>query len=73
MKSANPVLTLSKPFAKLFCQPLSNPLFPWTPGTRLETRVNGFLVNYTTISKIALVSTTGLGYNTPNFYPRPFV
>ena len=24
-----------------FCQPLSSPLFPWTPGTRLETRVNG--------------------------------
>ena len=35
--------TLRQPFANLFCQPLSNPLFPWTPGTRLETRVNGFL------------------------------
>ena len=41
---ANPSPTFRQPFANLFCQPLSNPLFPWTPGTRLETRVNGFLV-----------------------------
>ena len=39
--------TLRQPFpptfsANLFCQPLSKPLFPWTPGTGLETRVNGF-------------------------------
>ena len=27
----------------VFCQPLSKPLFLWAPGTRLETRVNGFL------------------------------
>ena len=40
---ANPLPTPRQPFANLFCQPLSNPLFPWTPGTRLETRVNGFL------------------------------
>ena len=40
---ANPLPTLRQPFANLFCQPLSNPLFPWTPGTRLETRVDGFL------------------------------
>ena len=48
--SANPLPTLRQPFANplptfaanLFCEPLSNPLFPWTPGTRLETRVNGF-------------------------------
>ena len=40
---ANPSPTSRQPFASLFCQPLSNPLFPWTPGTRLETRVNGFL------------------------------
>ena len=37
---ANPSPTLRQPFANLFCQPLSNPLSPWTPGTRLETRVN---------------------------------
>ena len=54
-KSANPSPTLCQPFANpsptfrqlfanLFCQPLSNPLFPWTPGTRLETLVNCFLV-----------------------------
>ena len=35
--------TLRQPFANLFCQPLSKPLFPWAPGTRLEARVNGFL------------------------------
>ena len=40
---ANPSPTFCQPFANLFCQRLSNPLFPWTPGTRLETRVNGFL------------------------------
>ena len=40
---ANPVPTFRQPFAKLFCQPLSKPLFPWTPGTRLETWVYGFL------------------------------
>ena len=40
---ANPSPTFRQPFANLFCQPLSNPLFPWTPGTCLETRVNGFL------------------------------
>ena len=40
---ANPSPTPRQPFANLFCQPLSNPLFPWTPGTRLETLVNGFL------------------------------
>ena len=34
-----------QPFANLFCQPVSKPLFPWAPGTGLETRVNGFLVN----------------------------
>ena len=33
-----------QPFAKLFCQPLSRLLFLWTPGARLETQVNGFLV-----------------------------
>ena len=38
----NPLPTFRQPFANLFCQPLSNPLFPWAPGTRLETRVNGF-------------------------------
>ena len=37
---ANPLPTFS---ANLFCQPLSNPLFPWTPGTRLETLVKAFL------------------------------
>ena len=45
---ANPVPTLRQPFANplptFSCQPLSNPLFPWTPGTRLETLVIGFLV-----------------------------
>ena len=41
---ANPSPTFRQPFANLFCQTLSNPLFPWTPGTRLETLVNGFLV-----------------------------
>ena len=48
---ANPLPTLRQPlanlsptfFANLFCQPLSNPLFPSTSGTRLETLVNGFL------------------------------
>ena len=40
---ANPLPTLRQPFANLFCQPLSNPLFPWTPGTRFETRVNSVL------------------------------
>ena len=30
---ANPSPTFRHPFANLFCQPLSNPLFPWTPGT----------------------------------------
>ena len=40
---ANPVPTLCQPFANLFCQPLSNPPFPSTPGARLETRVNGML------------------------------
>ena len=40
---ANPSPTFRQPFANLFCQPLSNSLFPWTPGTRLETLVNGFL------------------------------
>ena len=29
---ANPSPTFRQPFANLFCQPLSNPLFPWTPG-----------------------------------------
>ena len=33
----------ANPLQNLFCQPLSNPHFPWTPGTRLETLVNGFL------------------------------
>ena len=44
---ANPSPTFHQPFANLFCQPLSNPLFPWTLGTRLdtETRVNGFLAS----------------------------
>ena len=42
---ANPSPTFRQPFANLFWQPLSNPLLPWTPGTRLETRVNGFLVS----------------------------
>ena len=41
---ANPSPTFRQPFAHLFCQPLSNPLFLWTPGTLLETRVNSFLV-----------------------------
>ena len=40
---ANPLPALRQTFANLFCQPLSNPLFLWAPGTRLETRVNGFL------------------------------
>ena len=40
---ADPSPTFRQPFANLLCQPLSNPLFPWTPSTRLETRVNGFL------------------------------
>ena len=39
---ANPSPTFRQPFANLFCQPLSNPLFPWTLGTRLETWINGF-------------------------------
>ena len=34
---ANPLPTFS-------AKPLSKPLFPYAPGTRLETRVNGFLV-----------------------------
>ena len=37
---ANPSPTFRQPFANLFCQPLSKPLFPWTPGAGLETRVN---------------------------------
>ena len=41
---ADPSPTLCQPFANLFCQPLFKPLFPWAPGTGLETRVNGFLV-----------------------------
>ena len=41
---ANPLPTFCQPFANLFCQPLSKPLLPWVPGTRLETRVDGFLV-----------------------------
>ena len=41
---ANPSPTFRQPFANLFCQPLSKPLFLWTPGTGLETRVNVFLV-----------------------------
>ena len=52
--------TLRQPFANLsptlcrpFCQPLSDLLFPWTPGTRLETRVNGFLVNVTTVASLS--------------------
>ena len=45
---ANPSPTFCQPVANLFCQPLSNPLFPWTPGTRLETWVNGFLGNVKT-------------------------
>ena len=40
---ANPSPTFRQPFANLFCQPLSKTLFPWTPGTGLETRVSGFL------------------------------
>ena len=53
---ANPVPPLCQPLANLsptssanlFCQPLlPTPLkphpFPWTPGTRLEMLVNGFL------------------------------
>ena len=43
---ANPSPTFRRPFANPFCQPLANPLFPWTPGTRLETRVNGFLAEF---------------------------
>ena len=43
--TANPSPTFRQPFADLLCQPLSKPLFPWAPGTRLETRVNGFLEN----------------------------
>ena len=31
---ASPSPTFGQPFANPFCQPLSNPLFPWTPGTR---------------------------------------
>ena len=38
-----PLPTFRQLFANLFCQPLSKPLFPWTPGAGLETRVNGFL------------------------------
>ena len=41
---ANPLPTFRQPFANLFCQPLSKPLFPWTPGAGLEMQVNGFLV-----------------------------
>ena len=45
---ANPVPTLRQPFANSLPtfsarQPLFKPLFPWAPGTGLETRVNGFL------------------------------
>ena len=47
---ASSVPTFRQPFANLsptlcqpFCQPLSEPLFPWTPGADLETRVNSFL------------------------------
>ena len=40
---ANPSPTFRQPFANHFCQPLSKPLFPWAPGTGLETRVSGFL------------------------------
>ena len=40
---ANPSPTFRQPLANLLYQPLSNPLFPWAPGTRLETRVNGVL------------------------------
>ena len=50
-KSANPLPTLRQPLANPF---LSNPLFPWTAGTRLETRVNGFLVKRVRRSKFAL-------------------
>ena len=38
----NPSPTFRQPFADLFCQPLSKPLFPFTPATRLETWVYGF-------------------------------
>ena len=55
---ANPVPTLRQPFANplptfsanLSRQPLSKLLFPWTPGTRLETQVNGFLAQKSRLS-----------------------
>ena len=47
---ANPSPTLRQPFANLsptlrqpFLPTPPQALFPWAPGTRLETRVNGFL------------------------------
>ena len=42
---ADPSPTFRQPFANRFCQPLSKPLFPWTQGAGLETRVNGFSVH----------------------------
>ena len=45
---ANPSPTFRQPFANplptFSANPSPTPLFPWTPGTRLETRVNGLLV-----------------------------
>ena len=40
---ANPLPTFRQPFANLFCQPLSKPLFPWTPGTGSETQISSLL------------------------------
>ena len=41
---ANPLPTVHQHFANHFCRLLSKLLFPWAPGTCLETRVIGFLV-----------------------------
>ena len=44
--SANPICQpFANPSPTFSANPLSNPLFPWTPGTHLETRVNGFFKN----------------------------
>ena len=43
---ANPSPTFRQPFANIFCQPLSELLFPWAPITRLETRVKVSLESY---------------------------
>ena len=68
---ANPLPTFCQPFANLFRQPLSNPLVPWTPGSRLETRVNGFLVHILLGQKSCRTKVSRIfGIFVPDFAPN---